>query len=62
MTQENNAFFITIHSHCTFNCYFIERVQNGWCFITKSRVCNEMMKSIYQSNCRLGARTIVTKA
>jgi hypothetical protein len=48
-------------SNCTFKCSFIKLIQSCWCFVTTSRVCNEMMKIIYQANCRLGARTVVTR-
>jgi len=48
-------------SNCTFKCYCIKPIQSCWCFVTTSRVCNKMMKIIYQANCRLGARTIVTR-
>jgi hypothetical protein len=49
------------NSHYTFSCYFIKHMKNCWYFISTSRICNEMIIIIYQTNCRLGARTVVTR-
>jgi hypothetical protein len=48
-------------SNCTFKLYCIKLMESWLCFVTTSRVRNKMMKIIYQANCRLGARTVVTR-